>query len=285
MSTLVCPMCHTAYESWSTKCTTCGVALVGDSSGDDPLTLPEAEQVVYELSGWPLDAQADAAAVLAEAGLPHAWAGTDLVLHVRHEHEADRLLEDVEREHGLSSDDDGESGGAAAGRDGDDGDELVYELDDWTPDMLERLDLALAAAGIPHRWEEGGVLVVAPDDEDLTETVLDSIEFPDALPVDAEGDLPTTAVDGDPELLSVLYLAADRLKGDPGDADGIADLMRAVDEADAEVPPYGVPRPLWASIVEAADELADALADEDQDRTAEIIDRAARLRATLRPFV
>jgi len=283
-------MCGTAYEPWSTKCTTCGVALVGDSGADDPLSLPEDEQVVYELADWPLDAQADAAAALAEADLPHAWAGTDLVLHVRYERAADRLLEQVERDHGLSSADDTDEGerhdeaDRADGGDGD-GDELVYELDDWSPEMLERLDMAMAVAGIPHRFEEGGLLVVSGADEELTERVLDSVEYPDALPASADGDLPDSAGEADPELLSTLYLAADRLKRDPGDADGLADLLRALDQADADVPPYGVAKTLWATVVEAADDLADALTDEDDDRTEEALERASALRTTLRPYV
>ena len=55
----------------------------------DPLDLPEEDQLVYDLSDWPLDVHADVAAALAEAGIAHSWLGTDLVVHERHEDRAD----------------------------------------------------------------------------------------------------------------------------------------------------------------------------------------------------
>ena len=49
----------------------------------NPLHLSEEEQVVYELGAWSIDLQAEAAEVLAESQIPHAWDGTDLVVHAR----------------------------------------------------------------------------------------------------------------------------------------------------------------------------------------------------------
>src|SRR5262249_44351494 len=73
MTTIVCPVCGTEYESWSTRCLNCGVALVGSDEPIDILSLDESEQVVYELASWPLDLQASAAEAMAEAELSHAW--------------------------------------------------------------------------------------------------------------------------------------------------------------------------------------------------------------------
>src|SRR3954447_2762860 len=54
-------------------------AMTDSADPPNPLDLPEEEQVVYELGGWSLDLQAEAAEVLAESQIPHAWDGTDLV--------------------------------------------------------------------------------------------------------------------------------------------------------------------------------------------------------------
>ena len=240
----------------------------------NPLDLPEEEQVVYELGQWSLDLQAEAAEVLAESQIPHAWDGTDLVVHLDWEHMVDELLDAVER-------------GATGSVDASD-DELVYELDEWPPEDREALSARLAEAGVSHRWEGQATLVVAPGDEEVVEHVLDGVEFPNALEVAAvveDDDAAAVAAEAASfEVLSSLFLAADRLKGNPLDAEGIADLSDAVDAADPDVPPFGIVPGLWRDAVERANRLADALADDD-DRSPEVAAQAAELQGILRPFV
>ena len=68
--------------------------------------------------------------------------------------------------------------------------------------------------------------------------------------------------------MSGLFVAADRLKGNPRDPDGIQGLAEVVDAADPARPPYGVEPVLWQQAVEAANDLADRLAgggDDDGD--------------------
>ncbi len=239
----------------------------------NPLDLPEQEQVVYELAGWSFDMQAEAAEVLAESQIPHAWDGTDLVVHVDWEQMVDELLDAVER-------------GATGTVDTSD-DELVYELDEWPADDRETLRAKLAESGLEHRWEGETTLVVAPGDEEMVEALLDGVEFPDALPVaEVEEDDPATvaAEETSFEVLSSLFLAADRLKGNPLDAEGIADLTDALDDADPDVPPFGIVPGLWRDAVDRGNRLADTLAD-DEDRSPEVAEQAAALQAILRPFV
>src|SRR5205823_1317985 len=50
--------------------------------------------------------------------------------------------------------------GGTAAADSDGGDEVVYELDDWEPDLLEQLAQALARNAIPFSWEDNRNLVV-----------------------------------------------------------------------------------------------------------------------------
>ncbi len=70
-------------------------------------------------------------------------------------------------------------------------------------------------------------------------------------------------------MLSTLFLAADRLKGNPLDPEGIADLADALEEADPDVPPYGIVPGLWRDAIDLANRLADSLAEPD-DRSEDV---------------
>jgi hypothetical protein len=303
VSTLVCEACGTEYEDWATRCPNCGIVLVPAAEAPNPLLLPEEEQVVYELGVWPLDQQADAAAAMAESGIPHAWDGTDLVVHIDHERQVDAIMDEIEREAGLSSAEptaaegngaagessdasDGEAGERDSGdRDTGDRGELVYDLSEWTQPQREVLNERLNEGDIPHRWEDDGEsLVVASGDEGLVEQILDSVEFPDALDAEEPSAEEGEADEARAELLSELFIAADRLKGSTTDAEAYADLLKAVDEADPELPPYGFPKVVWTQAVDQANDLADLIADEE-DRTDEAEEQAQQLRDLLRPYV
>jgi hypothetical protein len=242
-------------------------------SNVNPLELSEDDQVVYELGEWSLDLQAEAAEVLAESEIPHAWQGTDLVVHVDWENTVDELLDDVER--------------GATGQVDTTDDELVYELDEWPAEDREALSTTLTERAIAHRWEGEATLVVAPDVEELVEAALDELEFPHALPVEpieSFDAVDEAAEETSFEVLSSLFLAADRLKGNPVDADGIEDLSTALERADPDVPPFGIVPGLWRDAVERANRMADALADDD-DRSDDVAVEAAGLQALLRPYV
>jgi hypothetical protein len=279
----------------------------------NPLDLPEEEQVVYELGEWPLDLQAEAAEVLAESEIPHAWDGTDLVVHLDWEQMVDELLDAVER-------------GATGDVDTSD-DEVLYELDGWTPDDRLLLSDRLDEEGIAHHWDGETTLIVAPIDEAHMEAVLDSLDLAGPIPAGAELDGEETNREADTddadggtdtasggddeteedgtddeigdddrvidveeaeaesfEVLSALFLAADRLKSNPLDPEGIADLADALEGAHPDVPPYGIVPGLWRDALDRANRLADALADPD-DRSHDVMPQAAELQAILRPYL
>lgn len=321
MSTRICPVCGSDYSGWVEHCATCGVALVSLAEAPDPLRLPEDQQVVYELGVWPLGLQTAAAQALAESGIPHGWDGTDLVVQLDHERAVDALLDEIESAEpgvvgaGWLDEDPGEAaevvvaaddldGGEPVDPDADEatGDELEYELDEWPPEDRGLLSDRLDAARIRYRWEGDDVIVVSMADEEAVEAMLDEIEYPDALAPDEDAD------DEAPfELMSGLFVAADRLKGNPRDPDGLEGLIAFVSEATAEQPPFGMEPGVWVSAVVQANELADqiagdeAAADSAGDRLAdlvvddddgepafardEVMTRAAMLRDLLRPYV
>ena len=269
MANRVCPVCNAEYLPWVQRCSDCGVALVEPAEAQNPLELPEDEQVVYELGGWPLDKQAAVAEAMAESGIPHAWDGAELVIHVDHEAEVDVIVEAIE------------DPDAAAAADDSNQDEVLYDLTDWPVGERDRLDTLLGDGGVPHRYEDDGVtLVVATRDEKLVETLLDQAENPDALNVESDGE----GDEASSEALAGFFLAADRLKRDPLDPDGIAALLEVIDVSENTAPPFGVSATLWQNMIDEADLIADSLAEDDID-IAKVVEHASLLRNLARPFV
>ena len=124
------------------------------------------------------------------------------------------------------------------------------------------------------------MLLVGTDDEPVVDTLLDEIESGDYADV-----MSPTAGEGSPETLTHLFLASERLRSDPLDADGIEHLKQGTDEADPDAPPFGITPRLWQQIVEAADVVVDALVGEDGPDEEAAMAAAERLHELLRPTV
>ncbi len=269
MANRVCPECNAEYLPWVQRCSDCGVALIEPAEAPNPLELPEDEQVVYELGGWPLDKQAAVAEAMAESGIPHAWDAAELVIHIDHEAEVDVIVEAIEEPEVAAADDDSAQ------------EEVLYDLTEWPPGERARLDTLLAEGSVLHRYEDdGATLVVATRDERLVETLLDRAENPDALDVDSD----SGSDEASSETLAGFFLAADRLKRDPLDPDGIAALLEVIDVSENAPPPFGVSAALWQNMIDEADLIADCLAEDDID-IAEVVEHASLLRNLARPFV
>jgi hypothetical protein len=87
------------------------------------------------------------------------------------------------------------------------------------------------------------------------------------------------------ETLTTFFLAGVRLQKNPMDADGLEQLVAAIEVADPTKPPYGVDLRLWQRTCELADELAGALADNDEPDHDETVAVAGELHDLLRPFI
>ena len=298
MANRICPECGASYVDWVTVCSDCRVALVSPDQIEDPRVLAEEFQLVYELAGWTLDQQTAVAAVMAESGIPHAWEGADLVVHVDFEDQVDALIEPIEGQPG--------DGPLRLGPDGEPEEETEYDLTDWpTEDRLAVVE-RLVDEGVPHRWE-GALLLVPISEEDVVDEVLDDIELAaqggdvgeelavegsadesGEAPVDGAGDGQGGA--GEPQetpfrVLEAYFLAAERLRNDPSDSDGLNHLLEATAGADPEHPPYGVDRRVWTDTLDIAEDLSDALAEENGVDVEGAMDAAADLHDLLRPFI
>jgi len=165
-----------------------------------------------------------------------------------------------------------------------DPDELVaYDLADWGPELRAQLDELLSKDGITATWEEDD-LVVAENDADTVETLIDAIDAPDALPVAEEGDGEAGAGSEDgAETLSDLYVASDILMNDPTNSQAVIELLEAADRATAAPIPYGLDEDTWVEVRAVAEALADRLGAEADDT--EVADAARRLRELVHPLV
>lgn len=250
---------------------------------------PDATRVYYDLSAWTFDQQAELAAAMADAEIAHAWADTELMVPEDSEQAADLVIAEVEARLGIDSE-------PAPNEVSDQHPAPIaltegvptteYELDEWPPTDRQALTHALEGASIPFDWD-GNVLLVGTGDESIVEALLDEIERGEYVDLDAEADTggDAAATQPPPEVLTTFFLASERLRRDPLDADGLEQLLMATDVAEPEHPPFGVQPRLWLKTCELADQLADALVDDDEPDLEAAKAAAESLYDLLRPNV
>jgi hypothetical protein len=239
---------------------------------------PDATRVHYDLSAWSFDQQAELASELADAEIPHAWDGAELLVPDEFEAATDSAVAIVEERLGIV--DDAEPVDDSAPEPVELADDTLtteYDLAEWSVDERGTVGNLLINQHLPFKWN-AHVLLVATAHEEAVEAILDAVESGEAelMPVierDELGNEIIIDVD-DPvgklpfETLSTFFLAGERLKRDPLDATGLEQLLKALDVADPERPPYGVEKALWVRTCELAEELADALVGEGEDNDA-----------------
>jgi hypothetical protein len=313
VSTKWCHQCGSEFVARVEVCPDCGIELSVDPPGTarerpDAGGLPEhllaedglepGDRLVYELHDWSVEARQHLERLLSSpmgAGLadpyinpavidgpgdadlvvPHVWQGTDLVVPLLARERAEALIDQVEVTVMLALDPDAEK--------------LAYDLSDLDEGALLTVSDALAAEGLPHDFDEStGELVVHEADEEKVEALLDAIDFPDALPVDEDGDDDDDDADVDPlaaqDVMSDLFVAADRLRKDARDHDGVLSVVEASARAAGLPTPYGFDAADWQAIVDRSAAVAALIeGDETDDETIE--EAADGLRTLLRQYV
>lgn len=250
---------------------------------------PDATRVLYDLSRWSFDQQAELAAELAEADIPHTWDGAELVVPESHEALADSTITRVEERLGIVYDEEAEAAHdnpAALPIDIAEGVATTeYDLVEWSEADRQSITRALTRQEVPYRWEDD-LLLVGTDDEAVAESLMDLIESGEFAA--HEDDLDDVDEDAERlpfETLTTFFLAGERLQRNALDADGLEQLLAAVAVAEPTQPPYGVDIRLWQRTCELADELAGALVDEDEPDHDAAMTIAADLHDLLRPYI
>ncbi len=162
------------------------------------------------------------------------------------------------------------------------GDEVEYSLAEWSPRDRIELRRAVAEAGVRWRWEPGPSLVVAEEDQETVEAVLDELEAEEeAAAGDEYGEDSAEADEAGQSAMGELFVVADRLQHTPWSGELVAEvdrLRRAVEEA----PPFGVDVAAWEKIAALAAAVVDAGEAGDEEGVG---DAARELRAFLRDYV
>ncbi|MCU1462386.1 MAG: hypothetical protein JWO37_2461 [Acidimicrobiales bacterium] len=167
-----------------------------------------------------------------------------------------------------------------------DADEIVFDLGEWDAGRRLLLNGALDQAGIGHVWEAAD-LVIAAEDEEAVEALID--EFDDAEPLelddDDDGGEPVSEEDeaAAQKAMGDLFVAADRLVGSPWDGGVGDDFANAAGDVAELPPPFGIDPALWAQVAELAGSLTEQL---DADADGDVVASDARmLRELLRKYV
>src|SRR5438045_41685 len=144
-----CLLCGAEYVAGVLECADCFVPL----SDRQPLRIDELggdedEQVAYEFDELEPHARLVIDELFWANGIAHAWDNTSLIVRPEDESEADRLIDEADREAFLDSD----------------AEQVSYDLGDWDDVRRGQLAAALAGASIEDAWAEHGELVVLEDD-------------------------------------------------------------------------------------------------------------------------
>ena len=221
------------------------MAIVNKQSGDQSNELggsgqpidfdpndPDTVKVHYDVSSWNFDQRAELSEALANDDLPHFWDDDELVVPEIVEGRVDALFERLEKELGPFPI------VLVAGAES-----TEFGLDEWSSSDRSVLTDALIDAEVPHRWE-GATVVVAADTEHVVDDLLDAVESGELLAIGADdGEAPPEGA------LSAIFLAADKLAKDPGDAKSRTTLIDLHGQLNPKRPPYGLAQRTWEGAV------------------------------------
>ena len=247
----------------------CGVVTV-DRPPADAAEVGEADedQLEYDLHEYSSQSRSMMESLLLGADVPHAWQGAVLVVREADEERVDDFVAAVDR--------------AAAPALADDEPRVAYELAGFDDDYVGRLTEALDGAGIAYGFDEDGDLQVAVADEARVEGLLDRLADGDADGESGEFGPGLDGVDAH-EVLSRLFVAADRLQRNPRDRRGNRNLARGGEEIRQLALPFGFEARTWRSVLDQVQALGDIV---DSDATPdEIVEVAAAARDVLHNFV
>ncbi|MGZ4703179.1 MAG: hypothetical protein ACXV98_18385 [Ilumatobacteraceae bacterium] len=123
---------------------------------------PDATRVHYDLASWSFEQMAELAATLADAEIPHAWDGDELIVPESAEEATDEVVAQVEARLGI------DSNAEPAPREpvalAEDAASTEYDLAEWEPSERELVTSHLVARGLPFRWEDEILLVGTADE-------------------------------------------------------------------------------------------------------------------------
>ena len=240
-------------------CVECGVRLV-DQVPTSPEALAEREpvQLAYELHEWSFEARRMVDQLLTAHPVVHAWQGATLLVLEAHEAAVDEVIDQVEASVLPTLDPAAE--------------QTAYDMDGWDEVQRARLTDRLELSGVPHQLTAVGELVVHRADESEVDRLIDEVSAALAAgPVDDPIDLDGL---GTNELLTQVFVSADKLRRNPRDTSAIVALVDDAATVARLRTPFGLDTDEWAATAGRIAALA-ALFDEeagdlDDDQVSEL---------------
>ena len=271
MSTMYCFQCAREYVEEVTECVECGVGLVTEKP-TPPEEVGELDepQVAYELYEWSFEARRMLDGLLTAEQITHGWQGAVLIVREADEGRVDALVEQAEQADGPILDPEVEK--------------ISYAMDEWTAEAQSALVNALGLAGIPHEFSAEGELVIAEDDEEVVDEIIEGVT--ERIAIDDELGEASLVIEGLKlnDLLGEVRMLANKLAKNAGDAKAtIAIVKKAGTLADVKTP-FGFDSRRWSQIRLAAMQMVETLADEDRDEKT-VTEAASTLRGALQNVV
>jgi len=240
----------------------------------------DGAHIEYELDDWAVESRQMLRQLLVGHDVAHVWEAGTLVIPEVFEPVVDDLVDQVAATFAGTLDD------PEVPR-------VVFDVADFDDDLVDELTRALTEVDVDWVLEADSELVVAAEHTVAVEQLVESLEFPHALPLSSG---PTAAVDDasddadagieiDPDrVLGGLFVAADRLARSATDPHGVLDTLELTPELEAAAIPFGFDEPVWATLRHSAASLA-ALLEDAGSSDDDIESAAATLRDQLRPWV
>ena len=266
----------------------------GDAEADDGAEA--GEWLAYELHEWSLESRVMLQQLLTVDQVVHSWQGTTLMVHESLEEQVDSLVDEVEETERAKE--------AIARPIGLEDELTAFELSEWPEALRAELVERLVQARVPHIIDTEGDAAEAVGTESDTDTAADDTggaEVCDLLVREADEERVELVIDDllareeeaqfeeldgleTNDLLSALFVACDRLRRDPRDADGVRALVISARRVAVVRTPFGFAAPNWRSLRNAANELL-ALVESDDSDSDDLRELAHRMSDTLRMLI
>jgi hypothetical protein len=242
-----------------------------DRPEDEPLPIEiesGREETEYELDDWSREGRQLLERVLVASEMPHVWQGGLLVVRRADEERVDALIDEVQV--------------ATLPTLTPGGERVVYEVAEWVDDAKYRLADTLDGAGIAWEWDGMGDLVIDGTDEGTVDDLIDGLNLDEDETTDsfAGGDGLTASA-----VLNDLFVAADRLRRNARDHQGVLALVDRVGDLEGLGLPYGFERAAWEALVTEGVALRALFESDDDVDDGLINEQAAAYRQSLHRYV